>query len=115
MVGAGAEAQFHVLRADEMLNYDEISRLVEKTARTALGKKNVVRVFTRPGIDVEGKDALRITIVVTPDAVDNIDGDALLDNLLKVHEDFEHLGEERTPIVGYATEEELAEIGDPES
>jgi hypothetical protein len=99
----------------KMRDYDDISRFVEKTARQALGKKNVIRVFIEPGIDAEGKDALRITIVITPDAVDKIDGDALLDNLLKVHDGFQQLGEERTPMVGYATEEELAEVVDPEA
>jgi hypothetical protein len=97
-----------------MLDYDEVSGIVEKTARSSFGKKNVVRVFSEPGIDSEGEDAVRITIVLTPDAGDKIDGDALLNNLLKVHDGLQQRGEERTPMVGYATEEELAEIGDPE-
>jgi len=98
-----------------MLDYDEISRVVEKAARPALGRKNVVCVFTEPGSDAEGKDALRITIVVTSDAVETLEGDALLKNLLNVHEALWQQGEERTPMVGYATEEELAESGDTES
>ncbi len=52
-----------------MLDYAKTSQVVEKAARSALGKKNVVRVFTESGADAEGHDALRITIVVTPDAV----------------------------------------------
>jgi hypothetical protein len=98
-----------------MLDYQEISQLVETSAKPILGQENVLRVFTEPGSDSEGKDAVRITIVITPDAVTSIKGDALLDNLLEIHNRLSEAGEARTPIVGYATEDELAEIDDPES
>ena len=94
---------------------DEVSRIVEKAAKHALGKKLVDRVFAEPGMDAEGHNAVRITIVVKPDAVDKIDGDLLLDNLLEIHDALRERGEERTPIVGYATEAELAESDDSES
>ncbi len=90
-------------------------KIVETSAKRILGKENVVRVFTEPGTDSEGKDAMRITIVITPEAVTRIKGDALLDNLLEIHNRLSEAGEDRTPMVGYATEEELAEIDDPES
>jgi hypothetical protein len=98
-----------------MLDYAEISRIVEKEAKPSLGKANVVRAFTEPGTDADGHDALRITIVITPEAIPTIDGDALLDNLLNIHDRLKQAGEERTPMVGYATEEELADSGDPQS
>jgi hypothetical protein len=98
-----------------MLDYAETSRVAEQAAKIALGKKKVVRVFTEPGTDAEGHDALRITIVLTPDAVESLDGDALLKNLLDLREGLWKQGEERAPIVSYATEEELSEVGDPES
>lgn len=97
------------------MDYGDVSKVVEKAAKSALGRKNVVRVFTEPSSDAEGRDALRITIVLVPGAVDRAEGDALLNNLLKIHDSLYELGEQRTPIVGYATEEELAEIGNPES
>jgi hypothetical protein len=98
-----------------MLDYAEISQIVESSARPILGRENVVRVFSEPGMDSEGKDAVRITIVITPGAVARIKGDALLDNLVEIHKRLSEGGEERTPMVGYATEEELAEVDDPES
>lgn len=98
-----------------MLDYGDVGKLVEKVAKPALGRENVVRVFTEPGGDAEGMDGLRITIVMTPEAVEKIDGDTLLDNVLNVHEALERHGEERTPMIGYATGDELAEIGDTES
>jgi len=97
-----------------MLDYAELSKIVEKAAKSALGRRSVVRVFTEPGSDAEGQDALRITLVVTPSAVETIDGDALLDNILKIHVALWERGEQRTPMVSYATEEELAEIDDSE-
>ena len=97
-----------------MLDYGTLSKIVEKAAKSALGRESVVRVFTEPGSDAEGQDALRITLVVTPSAVETIDGDALLDNILKIHDALWERGEQRTPMVSYATEEELAEIDDTE-
>jgi hypothetical protein len=98
-----------------MLDDARTIRIIEEIAKSKLGRDNIVRVFTKPGVDSEGKDAVRITIVITPDAVTRIKGDALLDNLLEIHNRLSEAGEARTPIVGYATEEELAEIDDPES
>ena len=98
-----------------MLDCAEASQVAERAAKSVLGKKNVVRVFTEPGTDAEGGDALRITIVVTADAVRNLEGDTLLKNLLDLREALWKQGEERTPMVSYATEEELEDSGAPES
>jgi hypothetical protein len=101
--------------AFSMLDYLQISELIEDTANSKLGQGNVVRVMTEPGIDSEGQDALRITIVIAEGAVDRIKDDALLDNLLEIHDRLQEQAEIRTPMVGYATEQELAESGDAES
>ena len=96
-----------------MLDYPEINEIMQRVAKSTLGRKNVVRTLTEPWSDSDGKDALRITIVFTEGAVDRIKGDALTDHLVEIHNQLYQMQDERTPIVEYATEEELAAV-DPE-
>jgi hypothetical protein len=97
-----------------MLAYDEIGRIVEGVAKPALGGANVVRVFAERGTDADGNDIVRVTIVLTPGAVDRIDDDALLHTLVDTNTRLRKSGEERQSVVFYATEEELAASGDSE-
>ena len=98
-----------------MLDFPEIGRIAATAAQAALGSENVVRAFAEPIIDPDGRDALRVTIVVSQDAEERIDGDALLQNLLQINKELRKAGEDRQSTVSYATEQELAEIDDPES
>lgn len=91
-----------------MLDYPEVSRIVEAAAKSKVGRENIVRVFTAPGIDSDGKDALRITIVIAPGAADRIRGDDVLNMLVEMHNRLYEEHDERTPIIHYATEEELS-------
>ena len=97
-----------------MLDDAETTRMIEETAKSKLGRDNVVRVFAEPGSDWTGKDALRITIVITPGALDRITGDDLVDNLFAIHTSFYEAQDDRMPIIRYATEEELAAGDEPE-
>ena len=97
-----------------MLDYPKINEVIEAVAKAKLGRKNVVRTFTEPWSDSDGKDALRITIVISEGAVDRLRGDKLGDNLLEIHNQLYQMQDARTPIVEYATEEELAAGDDPE-
>jgi len=97
-----------------MLDYPEVSRIVEASAKAVLGDENIVRALTEPGADSEGKDALRITIVVTLGAADQIKGADVMKMLLDIHNRLDSEKEERTPIIHYATEEELAAGDNPE-
>lgn len=95
-----------------MLKHPQIAKIASAVAKTTLKPKNVIRVMSEPMVDSEGEDALRITIVIQPDAVDRITGDALLDTLVRIQDQLREAGEERFPIVEYATEEELAHVDD---
>ena len=55
---------------------------------------------------------MRITIVIRPGAAAKIKGDAALDTLVQIQDRLRAAGEERFPIVEYATKEELEEGGD---
>jgi hypothetical protein len=54
---------------------------------------------------------LRITIVIKPGAETKIKGDAALDTVVQIQDRLRKAGEERFPLVEFATTEELRERG----
>jgi len=96
-----------------MLDEKKIQQIAREVATANLASANVSSVLSSTAIDSEGHDALRITIVITPGAETKIKGDAALDTLVGIKEALRREGEERLPIVEYATKEELDAGGDP--
>jgi hypothetical protein len=96
-----------------MLEEKKIRQIAQEIATTNLTSANFTSVISSPAIDAEGHDALRITIVIKPGAASKIDGDAALDTLVQIQDQLRKEGEERFPIVEYATRRELSERGDP--
>jgi hypothetical protein len=92
-----------------MIGAAQIDSIVAQVARKNLGQKLVQRTFSDPTIASDGNEALRITIVIAPKAVAKFKGDSVLDTLVQIHDGLLAAGEERFPIVEYATEEELAD------
>ena len=95
-----------------MLANNQILTIAREVATANLTRSRVSDVVTEPTIDSEGREALRITIVIKPGAAAKIKGDAALDTLVQIQDRLREAGEERFPIVEYATEEELEESGD---
>jgi hypothetical protein len=92
---------------------EKIAQLAKQIATTHLAAvSNTSSVST---VDSEGRDAVRITIVLDAAAAASMKskGDAVLDTLVEIKEALRERGEERFPIVEYATQEELNEGGDP--
>jgi hypothetical protein len=96
---------------EPMLTDREIVAITDEIARANL-KANFERVLVEPAVDSLGNDALRVTIVIKPGAVDRIQGDTLLDMLTQIQTRLLKQSESRFPIVEYATEEELKAVGD---
>ena len=92
-----------------MLGKNQIFTIAREVVTANLTSSRVSNVVTEPTIDSEGREALRITIVIKPGAVARISGDAALDTLVQIQDRLREAGEERFPIVEYATEEELEE------
>ena len=92
---------------------DAFDRLVRQPFLAELGAANVLRVECVPASDSYGRDALNVTVVIAPGAVKKLATRAPLNALVGLQERLDELGDERTPIIGYATEAELAEDGDP--
>lgn len=90
-----------------MLDSQAITQIARKVASAQVAA-GLERVVTEPATDSEGNEALRITLVLKPDAAKKLTGDEALDLLVAIQQKLRAAGEERFPIVEYATEQELA-------
>jgi hypothetical protein len=98
-----------------MLDQDKVDRVALAAASAALARARVTRVFSEPVIDSTGHEALRIIIVLNDATADHVTGSDALDALVEIETKLLESGEERQPIVEYATEAELKQSGDSES
>ena len=97
-----------------MLPQTRIDEIVAEVATAYLTRENFERAMSEPTVDSQGEDALRITIVIKPDALERLKGGPVLDTLFQISERLQEAGENRFPLVHYATEAELNEVDDPE-
>lgn len=89
-------------------------RLIQHALVARLGDENVVRVEYEPTIDSQGRDALKVIVIIAPGTTKKLRG-LVLDALVGLQERLLEMGEHRTPIIEYATEAELVEHGGPQS
>jgi len=94
-----------------MLDEKRIREIAQEVATANLTSANVTSVSSSAAIDSDGNDALRITIVIKPGSASKIRGDATLDTLVGIQDRLRAEGEERFPIVEYATKKELTASG----
>lgn len=97
-----------------MLDAGRINEISERAVRAHVGKSDLERILTQPATDSEGNAALRITLVLKQAAVQAFTGEEALNLLVEIQQSLHAAGEERFPIVEYATEEELADEDGPE-
>jgi len=95
-----------------MLHEKRIQEIAQEVASANLTSANVSSVSSSTAIDSEGREALRITIVIKPGSRSRIKGDATLDTLVGIQDRLRSEGEERFAIIEYATKRELSESGD---
>ncbi|MGE0259527.1 MAG: hypothetical protein AB7T18_12315 [Alphaproteobacteria bacterium] len=96
-----------------MLDDSAIRAAVINTARHNFGPEKIVRAIVEPWSDWLGNDAVRVTLVIAPDA--DLSGRAAADTSVQVNQQLLRQGEERRAFIFYATEDELADSGDTES
>jgi hypothetical protein len=97
-----------------MLELTKVDIIVKKVASTTL-KRKAVRVHSEPMADADGQEALRVTIVLKRDSIDQITGDMLLDTLTGVDQALQVAKDDRFPYIHYVTEEELGSRDNAES
>jgi hypothetical protein len=90
----------------------KVVQIARDVATANLTSEAVRAVLSEPFTDSEGVQSIRITIVLSPGFPDQIKGDDALNTLVGIQRNLLKEGEERFPLVEYATEEELEESGD---
>ena len=95
-----------------MLPAKQIEEIATKVAQANLTPQVAHRVLSEAIVDSEGQDALRLTLVISTESVERIDGRQLLDNLVETQRQLQQAGEDRYAFLSYATEEELSDGGD---
>jgi len=71
--------------------------------------------MSEPTLDSRGEEALQVTIVLHRYDDRMFKGGAVSNTLLEIVESLQKSGDDRFPIIFYATEEDLAQDDDPES
>ena len=92
-----------------MLTEAEIDNIAKQVATANLSTANVSGAISTPTTDPDGREALQITIVLTQTPTASIKGSKLLDTLVQIQDQLQQRGEERFPIVKFATRKELEE------
>jgi hypothetical protein len=93
-----------------MLPASRVEEIAHAAASLRAMTKSVRRVLAEPSTDSEGKEALRITFVLSDRGARELTGDQALDLLVELKHNLEQAGEERFAIIEYATEKELADV-----
>ena len=94
-----------------MLTSEAIDEIVKRVAADALRGHAVAGVTQEPTQDAVGEAAVEIRIVLAGDS-DIPDGDAILDAVVDVNRALRTAGEERTVMISFANEAELAELAE---
>ncbi len=92
---------------------EAFGRLIQHALISELGPENVVRVEHELTTDSQGQDAIKVTVVIVPNATQRFANGAVLDALVRLRERLHEMRDDRIPIVDYATETELAQDGGP--
>jgi hypothetical protein len=94
----------------------QIAAIGQKVFRKTLGSRRVEDIQVEPRTDSLGDDALLVRVIISPLAVEELKrGDKVATARFEFGRQLELAGEERFPVVEYATREELATDGDTES
>ncbi len=96
-----------------MLDIFKIDQIVNSAATATLKPVKHSRVFTELTTDSDGREALHVTIVLRDNKKDNVSGDLALSTIVRIQHDLRQSGEERFPIIEFATEAELKSNDDP--
>jgi hypothetical protein len=104
-IGDGLERKALAIRIKIMMDKANIEALAKDVATTTLGPGSVRSVISAPIIDIEGQEALQLTIYVDSNLL--LQGSQVINTMVEVHEALQRRGEERFPFVNFATEDEL--------
>lgn len=91
------------------MDIDKIANIAKRVATAYVGAAGggVSEAYAHPTVDLDGREALRIVIILPSSAVARIEeGDAAINTLFEIKELLQREGEDRFPYIEYATKEE---------
>ncbi len=88
---------------------DALNRILHNALAPVLGEANVLRVEHVPSTDSRGRDTFRVTVILAPSAQRRITGDMSIGAIGRLMNVLTAFGVAGTPILQYATEDELAD------
>lgn len=98
-----------------MLDGPKLRRIVFDSVAAHLPPGKLERVEVEPYINSVNEEGLAVTVVVANEEKLPGNGDTVLDIMLEVYDRLQEAGETRFPVLSFASEEELAHSGDPDT
>lgn len=92
-----------------MLELPQIREMLKQIATGVLPARELLEIRTEPSVDAEGRDSLRITLVLTEEAAKTFTGEDASRLLLNLHDGLLNQGDERFPVLYYATPDDSGE------
>jgi hypothetical protein len=86
-----------------MLELPQIGEMLKQIATGVLPAHELLEIRTEPSVDADGRESLRITLVLTDEAAKTFTGEQASRLLLDLHDSLLNKGEERFPVLYYAT------------
>jgi hypothetical protein len=97
-----------------VLEDPQVQKLMMQVAKGILPAQSLLEVRSEPVEDSEGQQALRITLVLSEEAIEILTPDQIVSLLTVVHDRLQQEGDERFPLLGYATPSDLIERSEHE-
>lgn len=88
-----------------MIDNKKIVEIAKAVASDKLVSTPAKSVSAEPFLDSNGEEGIKITITISSDEIDQIDGEEILNTLLEIGDRLSDAGEERRPSIRY---EEIA-------
>lgn len=86
-----------------MLENPQVQKLMKRIAGGIFPSQQLIEVHSEPTSDSEGKEALRITLVLSDEAAHAMTGKQLSNLLTEIHDCLLREGDERFPLLHFET------------
>jgi hypothetical protein len=87
----------------KMLDGPQIQKMMKQIAAGIFPVDQLLEVASKPMLDVDGDEGISITLVMTDEAAQSMTGDQITALLRNLREGLLREGDERFPLVSYAT------------
>jgi hypothetical protein len=101
------EADMTVLLLRPVVGRAAPEHVIEAVVRERLGELIVHDILVQPSENYDGEDTLRVTVVLDPRTAEKLNGGIAGDLIVELRRKLEELGEQRFPVVQYATRNEI--------